>query len=116
MTTPGTGNRKIVIETIVHQSLDDLAALNFGELLAARYATGTVAPSLAALDGPLVGRMLAVRGIGSVLRGWAASPRFVWEGKTFSSTSSRAGKGINSRQRRAGPRPAGSLSVHDVDR
>jgi hypothetical protein len=39
--------------------------------------------------------MLAVRGIGVALRGIAASPRFVWEGKTFASTSKRAGRGIN---------------------
>jgi len=52
-----------------------------------------------AADGALIGSMLAVRGltgaIAQPLRRWAASPSFVWEGKTFQASSDTRGVGHN---------------------
>ena len=60
-----------------------------------------------AADGPLAGRMLAIRGLagpeagllgrllGGPLRRWAAAPSFVWEGKTFQASSDAHGTGWN---------------------
>jgi hypothetical protein len=52
------------------------------------------------VDGSPKGRMLAVRAlsdlpISSLLRRFAASRAFVWDGKTFSAVSDREGTGIN---------------------
>lgn len=79
--------------------LDDLAKMSHSEL-AGLYEGGRVPASLRAVDGKLRGRMLAVRGLGrglvaSGLRRFAASRAFVWGGKSFSSESDRAGRGIN---------------------
>jgi hypothetical protein len=77
--------------------LDELARMPYAEL-ASRYATGTVPRSLVALDGPLVGRMLAVRwtrAMAPLLRWWASSSRFVWAGKTWRALDDQSGTGIN---------------------
>ncbi len=80
-------------------SLDDLADMPF-DALESLYRTGTIPGSLRALDGPLTGRMLAVktldRGrIGRGLRRMAGSRKFVWGGKSFTAKSDRDGSGIN---------------------
>jgi hypothetical protein len=81
-----------------HLSLDSLAARSPGEL-DALYRAATVSSTMHAADGPLVGRMLAVRGlpraIGAPLRRFAASRSFVWEGKTFAASSDTRGVGHN---------------------
>jgi len=78
--------------------LDRLAAKTTDEL-DALYRASRVSASMHAADGALVGRMLAVRGIpgalGAPLRRWAASPTFVWEGKTFQADSDERGVGHN---------------------
>ena len=79
--------------------LDDLAQKSYSEL-ATLYRDGRLPASLSALDGPLAGRMLAVRGLGrgplaKGLRRFAASRSFLWGGKSFSSETDRAGRGIN---------------------
>ena len=79
-------------------SLDGLATRSLTEL-DALYRAAAVSSTIHAVDGPLVGRMLAVRripgGIAGALRRWAASPSFVWEGKTFQATSGTHGTGHN---------------------
>jgi hypothetical protein len=75
------------------RTLDDLARLSSRELREL-YDGGTV-PELAALDGDLVGRMLAVRKIGNALASFSRSDRFPWAGKSFKATSTRRGTGIN---------------------
>jgi hypothetical protein len=80
-------------------SLDDLSALCFDEL-ETLYRKASVPPSLAALNGAPRGRMLAVRRldrglIGGAIRRFAASPAFVWAGKSFESESASSGRGIN---------------------
>jgi hypothetical protein len=80
-------------------TLDDLAHKRPSEL-EALYRGGTIPSSLAAVDGALEGRMLAVRGlargpIARALRRFAASPAFLWEGKTFRSETDAQGRGIN---------------------
>lgn len=77
--------------------LDALASMPYREL-SERYAVGTVPDSLRVLDGPLVGRMLAVRytrPVSALIRRLAASRRFVWAGKTWRSESEQRGTGIN---------------------
>ena len=78
--------------------LDDLAQLGSDEL-DALYRGAKVSTSIRAADGALTGRMLAVRGVpaglAAPLRRWAASPSFVWEGKTFQADSDVRGSGIN---------------------
>lgn len=78
--------------------LDDLAQLGSDEL-DALYRGAKVPTSMRAADGALIGRMLAVRGVprglASPLRRWAASPSFLWEGKTFQADSDTRGSGIN---------------------
>lgn len=80
------------------QDLDSLARMSFEELDAA-YRRATAPVSMRAADGALRGRMLAVRnlrgGLAARLQRWAASPSFVWEGKTFASTSDSVGTGHN---------------------
>jgi hypothetical protein len=80
------------------RSLDDLARMTCRELRAL-YDDGTV-PALDALDGDLVGRMLAVRSLdrGAPFRFLATvarSARFPWGGKSFASKSATRGTGIN---------------------
>ncbi|HVU51265.1 MAG TPA: hypothetical protein VHL80_11290 [Polyangia bacterium] len=78
-------------------SLDDLAAEG-PEALAALYA-GARTPVLADMDGPLVGRMLAVpalpRFLAGFLRWFAARGGFPWRGKTFTHKEGGRGQGIN---------------------
>ena len=79
-------------------SLDSLAARSLGEL-DALYRAATVSSTMHAADGPLIGRMLTVKGlpkaIGGPLRRFAASRAFVWEGKTFAASSDTRGVGHN---------------------
>ncbi|HEY1959405.1 MAG TPA: hypothetical protein VGH28_27530 [Polyangiaceae bacterium] len=75
------------------RTLDDLARLSSREL-GAIYEGGTV-PELSALDGDLVGRMLAVRKIEKALASFSGSARFPWAGKSFRAESARRGTGIN---------------------
>jgi hypothetical protein len=79
-------------------SLDSLAARSLAEL-DALYRDASVSSTMHAADGALHGRMLAIRSlpgpIATRLRRWAASPTFVWEGKTFQASSDTAGVGHN---------------------
>jgi hypothetical protein len=79
-------------------SLDSLAARTLDEL-DALYRAAAVSSTMRAADGQLVGRMLAIRGLPGALdaplRRWAASPAFVWEGKTFQAASDHHGAGHN---------------------
>lgn len=79
-------------------SLDDFAALRPAEL-AVLYG-GARTPVLADMDGPLVGRMLAVtvlpRWMFAFLRWFAGWRRFPWRGKTFQAGDGGGrGEGIN---------------------
>jgi len=80
-------------------TLDTLAACTYGEL-ADLYRDGQKPRSLHAVDGAPKGRMLAVRGVDKtplapLVRAFAASPSFVWDGKTFHAHSDGEGEGIN---------------------
>lgn len=94
-------SQSIRLETGAHSapsSLDDLAVLN-APALREHYSRGAV-PTLAALDGDLRGRMLAVRGAGRVwfalLRAFAGWRHFPWRGKSFVVRSlATRGAGIN---------------------
>jgi hypothetical protein len=83
----------------VRWTLDDLARKTAAEL-GAIYAKGTP-PTLADLDGAPRGRMLAFTGpLGrgrafDGLRRFAQAPYFPWGGKSFNSSSSQRGAGIN---------------------
>lgn len=92
-TTATTASQRSPLHT-----LDGLARRSSDEL-DALYRAANVSPTLHAADGALVGRMLAVRGlpssIGAPLRRWAASPSFLWEGKTFQASSETRGVGHN---------------------
>lgn len=83
---------------VPRHTLDTLADLTAPEL-EALYRAATVSTTIRAADGPLTGRMLAVRGIPEPLalplRKWAASRAFVWEGKTFAAASDTQGAGHN---------------------
>jgi hypothetical protein len=74
-------------------SLDDLARLTTREL--ARVYDGGALPELDALDGDLVGRMLAVRGIERALASFSRGKTFPWGGKSFKAESAKSGTGIN---------------------
>lgn len=79
--------------------LDKLAALSFEEL-EAMYRSAPEPTGLRGADGRPKGRMLAVRALsgspaGGLLRAFAASRSFVWDGKTFSSHDERHGEGVN---------------------
>jgi hypothetical protein len=81
------------------ETLDSLARRSFAEL-DALYGRLPAPSSLRDADGTPKGRMLAVRGVDSsplarYLRAFAASPSFVWDGKSFSSISDQEGRGIN---------------------
>lgn len=80
------------------QTLATLAARS-GSELDALYRGAQVSTTMGAADGALVGRMLSVRGmpgaLGRVLRRWASSSAFVWEGKTFAAASAVKGVGHN---------------------
>lgn len=82
-----------------HLDLDALAARSF-DALATLYAGATSARSMREIDGTPKGRMLAVLGLGRTplawpVRAFAASRAFVWDGKTFTSSTDREGRGIN---------------------
>jgi hypothetical protein len=80
----------------------DLAALrrmSFTEL-DVLYRSGTKPSSIAELNGDAIGAMLAWRSPASgplawLLRSWASSSLFPWEGKSFKSHSDEEGEGIN---------------------
>ncbi len=78
--------------------LDDLAQRS-GEQLELLYRAAAPPASMHAVDGALVGRMLAIRGMPAMLaaplRRWAASRSFVWEGKTFEAFGDERGSGHN---------------------
>ncbi len=103
MTAVGTrlgGNGKAVsTRAMGARTLDDLAQLDARELRDA-YASGTVPPSIAVLDGDLVGRMLAIPRLdrGPSLRVLAAFSRlraFPWAGKSFHADNETTGTGVN---------------------
>jgi hypothetical protein len=79
-------------------SLGNLASRSLAEL-DALYRAANAPATMHAADGALHGRMLAVRGLPGVLaaplRRFAASPSFVWDGKTFQSSSDTRGTGFN---------------------
>ena len=111
------------------RSLDDLAAMQPDDL-AALYRRA-VTPSVPALDGDLVGRMLAVpvlpRWMFGLLRRFAAWTLFPWRGKSFRSRDPGKGDGINrvfgdSKPRRwfrfetfVAPSRAGSFDAFQLD-
>jgi hypothetical protein len=86
------------IRSVPARDLDSLARMSFRDLDAA-YRSATAPASMRAADGALRGRMLAVRGVRGPLAArltrWAGSSSFVWEGKTFTSSSDTAGIGHN---------------------
>lgn len=89
----------MILATPPAPTLDELAALTPQEL-ERLYRDAQPPVSLSTLDGALVGRMLSVRRlsagpVGHMLHRWAASSRFPWRGKTFTSTSAAEGTGIN---------------------
>lgn len=80
-------------------TLDSLARQSFAAL-EARYRAARPPRSMHAVDGAPKGRMLAVRyvdgaPVARLLRAFAASPAFVWDGKTFAAHSDEDGTGIN---------------------
>ncbi len=80
-------------------TLDTLARCSY-DALEALYAAAGPPRSMRAVDGAPKGRMLAVRWVDGapvarLVRALAASPRFVWDGKTFAARSDEAGAGIN---------------------
>lgn len=79
------------------RTLDDLAAMGPDQLAALYRAAAT--PTVPALDGHLVGRMLAVpvlpAWLGRLLRRFAAWARFPWRGKSFTARDGARGEGIN---------------------
>ena len=95
----------------------DTLAFSPRRKLEALYRAATVSTSMHAADGALVGRMLAVRGlpgpIAAPIRRWAASSSFLWEGKTFEATTTRAGR-PQSRIRRRCARSAEPVSVRHL--
>jgi len=85
--------------SIPRHTLDSLAAMSFTEL-EALYRTATAPASIRNADGELRGRMLAIKGlerapIGGLLRRFAGSPSFVWDGKTFRARDDQHGDGHN---------------------
>ena len=89
-TTPTSRESLHTLDSLARRSSDELDAL---------YRAATVSTTMRAADGPLVGRMLAVRGmpsgVGRPLARWARSDSFVWEGKTFAASSDTRGVGHN---------------------
>lgn len=86
-----TAASEITLDTLARQSYAALEAL---------YRAAAPPASMHAVDGAPKGRMLAVRyvegaPIARLLRAFAASPAFVWDGKTFAASSDEDGSGIN---------------------
>ncbi len=79
-------------------TLDSLATCSLAQL-EALYRGASCSTKMAAADGALVGRMLAVKilpgGFAGTLRRWAASSSFLWEGKTFHADTDTTGTGYN---------------------
>jgi hypothetical protein len=80
-------------------TLDALAERSYATL-EALYRTARNAKSIRAVSGTPKGRMLAVRFVdetplGALVRAFAGSPHFIWDGKTFTSSSDQEGSGIN---------------------
>src|SRR5580658_9972410 len=80
-------------------TLDDLAR-STPRQLQALYEGGAVPDRLDRLDGDLVGRMLALRGVGRgvalrAIASLARRPGFAWAGKSFRATDTGTGTGIN---------------------
>src|SRR5262249_2347446 len=79
-------------------SLGNLAARSRAEL-DGLYRAANAPTTMRGADGALHGRMLAIRGVPAVLaaplRRFAASPSFVWDGKTFESSTETRGTGFN---------------------
>ncbi|MBP9088770.1 MAG: hypothetical protein KBG15_21785, partial [Kofleriaceae bacterium] len=80
-------------------TLDSLAVLSF-TALDKLYRTASCVNTLRAIDGTPKGRMLAVKTIGasplgSLVRSFASSSAFIWDGKTFAAGSDDEGTGIN---------------------
>lgn len=80
-------------------TLDTLARRSFAEL-DALYRAARPPRTMHAVDGAPKGRMLAVRYVDgaplrALVRAVAASPAFVWDGKTFGARSDDEGEGIN---------------------
>jgi hypothetical protein len=98
MQTTTTSTTPIASPRASLHSLDTLARRTSAEL-DALYRAAAVSTTLHAADGALVGRMLAIRGIPGALAAplarFAASPSFVWEGKTFAAASDTRGAGHN---------------------
>ncbi|HEX9104878.1 MAG TPA: hypothetical protein VF997_21860 [Polyangia bacterium] len=82
---------ELTLDTLARRSYDALEAL---------YRAAPNPRSMHAVDGAPKGRMLAVRyldgaPLAGLLRAFAASPAFVWDGKTFAARSDDEGAGIN---------------------
>lgn len=97
-TTTPSSSPSFTASTARH-TLDSLARLSFGELLAL-YRAAVAPASIRHADGALRGRMLAVKGlergpIASWLRRFAGSRSFVWDGKTFQARDDQHGDGHN---------------------
>lgn len=81
------------------RTLDDLARLPAKEL--AKLYAAAKAPRVEDLEGPLTGRMLAIPAIegtpvvAKLLRKYAASSAFAWQGKTFKTLGAGRGEGLN---------------------
>ncbi len=79
-------------------TLDGLAERSHTEL-DALYRGAACSRTMRAADGPLIGRMLAVKNLpGPIalrIKRWAGSRSFVWEGKSFESASDQHGMGFN---------------------
>jgi hypothetical protein len=98
MRTETAGKKASVRSVGPVYTLDDLAAKSYDEL-ESLYAGGVIPKSMKAVDGPLKGRMLAVRhirgGVASAIATFAGSSSFIWDGKTFKATDDGNGGGIN---------------------
>ena len=97
-TEPAPSPRNAPPARVASRTLASLAAHTSAEL-DARYRGATGSASMRAADGVLFGRMLAVprlpRAVASLVRRFAGSPSFVWEGKTFQASSETRGLGHN---------------------
>jgi hypothetical protein len=97
--TPSSHGALYATSTAARHTLDSLAAMTFAEL-EALYRAAAAPASMRHADGALRGRMLAIKGVESGLRGrlarqFAASRSFMWEGKTFKATDDARGHGHN---------------------
>jgi hypothetical protein len=90
-----------IVESVAASELTlDTLALRSYDALEALYRAAEPPRSMRAVDGVPKGRMLAIRyvegaPVGRLVRALAASPRFLWDGKTFAARSDQEGSGIN---------------------